>query len=652
MRTTLKRGIGRGAGVDGNGRAVLPPAALTPMTLYQQPARKRRTGLQLVGRILLWLLIAVLVVAAGLLGGAYLYFHEQVKAVQAHTPELIRAEKGLDVTQAGKPATALIIGYDHRAGPESSLPSRSDTIMLVRADPIDKTVSLLSFPRDLLVPIYCRPGQPITTDRINSAYERCPNHTRGTLETVKALTGLSVNYLITVNFRGFKQVVDKLGGVWIDVDRRYFNDNAGLTAGYNTYATINLQPGYQRLNGSDALDFVRYRHTDSDLYRVARQQAFVKAFKDQVSQSFSIKKIPKLVHAITSNVEVGQAGNRQISPHTIVSYALFLYGLPNGHFFQPKVDNLQQAGPFNAELQAPPGAVEQAVREFTNPDVEAPGKASAQALGTKFRSHAVKPSQISLVVLNGNGKFGSAANASAELARRHYRVVVPPDPHDRNVRSDYKHTVVFYDPQKKLAAAGARRVARLFSDAAIATIPPTLRSHQFRAMLIVVVGASFDGTFAPQSAVDQTPKKEPPAVVSNPGASVPLVRSVQRKVPFRLEYPLLLERTSSPSTLEPVRSYWIAKGYKAVRLIYSTNTIGDYWGIEETNWPDAPVLRQPNFKHRIKGREFDFYYSGPNLHMIVLREHGATYWVTNTLLDKLSNETMLAIAKSLRPLGK
>ena len=640
MRTTLKRGIGRGAGVDGNGRAVLPPSATTPMTLYRQPERKRRTGLQLVGRILLWLLIAVLVVAAGLLGGAYLYFHEQVKAVQAHTPEVIRAEKGLDVPQAGKPATALIVGYDHRAGQESNLPSRSDTIMLVRADPIDKTVSLLSFPRDLLVPIHC-PGQPVTVDRINSAYERCK--TRGTLETVKALTGLSVNYLVTVNFRGFKQVVDKLGGVWIDVDRRYFNDNGGQT--YNTYATINLQPGYQRLNGSDALDFVRYRHTDSDLYRVARQQAFVKAFKDQVSQSFSIKKVPKLVHAITSNVEVGQSGNRQISGKTILSYAFFLYGLPAGHFFQPKVENLQPAGPFNAELSAPPGTVEQAVRQFANPDVEAPGKATARALGTKFRSHALKPSRISLVVLNGNGRPGSGANASFELAKRHYRVIVPPDPKDRNApRYDYKHTIVFYDPQNKLAQQGARRVARLFSDAVIAALPATLRSHQFRAMLVVVVGA--------QGAVDQTPKKEPPAVVGNPSASLPLVRSVRRKVPFRLEYPTLLEKTSSPSSLEPVRSYWIANGHKAVRLVYSTNTVGDYWGIEETDWTDAPILQEPNFKHRIKGREFDFYYSGPNLHMIVLREHGATYWVENSLLDRLSNETMLAIAKSLRPLGK
>ena len=50
------------------------------------------------------------------------------------------------------------------------------------------------------------------------------------MQTVRDLTGLPINYLITVNFRGFKQIVNRLGGVWIDVDRRYFNDNAGLSA--------------------------------------------------------------------------------------------------------------------------------------------------------------------------------------------------------------------------------------------------------------------------------------------------------------------------------------------------------------------------------------------------------------------------------------
>ncbi len=77
---------------------------------------------------------------------------------------------------------------------------------------------------------------------------------------------------------------------------------------------------------------------------------------------------------------------------------------------------------------------------------------------------------------------------------------------------------------------------------------------------------------------------------------------------------------------------------------------GEYWGIEETNMPNPPVLADKSFQHNIKGREFQLYYSGSNLHMIVLRVHDKSYWVVNTLLDSLSNETMIAIAAGLKPL--
>ena len=72
----------------------------------------------------------------------------------------------------------------------------------------------------------------------------------------------------------------------MDVDRRYFNDNAGVSPEFG-YAKINLQPGYQRLTGGAALDYARYRHTDSDFHRVARQQLFVTAMKEQFGRSFS-----------------------------------------------------------------------------------------------------------------------------------------------------------------------------------------------------------------------------------------------------------------------------------------------------------------------------------------------------------------------------
>ena len=152
--------------------------------------------------------------------------------------------------------------------------ARSDTIMLLRADPQTDSVSMLSFPRDLVVPIHC-PGKAPFENRINEAYSTCGE--QGTVETVRRLTGLPINYLITVNFHGFKQLVANLGGVWMDVDRRYYNPEG------TGYAAIDVEPGYQKLNGQDSLDYVRYRHTDSDLYRLARQQLFVQAFKQAMT---------------------------------------------------------------------------------------------------------------------------------------------------------------------------------------------------------------------------------------------------------------------------------------------------------------------------------------------------------------------------------
>jgi hypothetical protein len=88
-----------------------------------------------------------------------------------------------------------------------------------------------------------------------------------------------------------------------------------------------------------------------------------------------------------------------------------------------------------------------------------------------------------------------------------------------------------------------------------------------------------------------------------------------------------------------------------LRVTFSTGQ-SEYWGVEETNWDQAPALAQASFTQRIRGREYSLYYSGPHLHMVVLRESGATYWVVNSVLDSLSNETMLAIARGLQPMPK
>src|SRR3954471_23710883 len=377
MRTTLKRGVGRGAAVNGNGHTVLPPDALSAISRYRQPPPPRRGRATVVGRILLWAALVLAMLAGGLLGGAYLFFHESVAATRARSKDVKTAQPSLDRLPSPHEATiALLLGYDHRAGEESALPSRSDTLMLLRADPQTNSVSMLSFPRDLLVEIHC-PGRAPVLDRINAAYSDCGSV--GTLETVKQLTGLPINYLITVNFRGFKQIVNRLGGVWIDVDRRYFNDNAGLSPTFG-YAKINLQPGYQKLTGGSALDYLRYRHTDSDLFRVARQQQFVKAMKYQLAHNFSLTKIPKIVGTLTKNIEVAAGGGGDVSGKTILSYAFFAYHLPPGHFFQTQIEGLTGY----ADLRTDSSNIAAAVQEWETPDVNAAGDATRVALGRKL----------------------------------------------------------------------------------------------------------------------------------------------------------------------------------------------------------------------------------------------------------------------------
>src|SRR5437868_971322 len=299
MRTTLKRGIGRGADLNGNGHAVLPPGVLTPIALYRQPPRAGRSiGRRLAG-FLFWVVVLVAMVAGGAAGGLYLYGHDFASATAPHSRALKRAAKRLDYAAPGKPAIALVLGTDHRYV-DGKAPGRSDTMMLIRTDPGSHTVSLLSFPRDMRVAIHC-PGRSVWYDKINAAYPTCGP--LGSLETIKELTHVPINYLISVNFLGFIQVVDKLGGVYMDVDRRYFNNHRGPTG----YAGINLEAGYQRLSGKQALDFVRYRHTDSDLFRVIRQQAFVRAAKEQLGR-YSKFHVSSLLGAIKRNVEVGRAG--------------------------------------------------------------------------------------------------------------------------------------------------------------------------------------------------------------------------------------------------------------------------------------------------------------------------------------------------------
>ena len=661
MRTTLKRGIGRGADLDGNGRAVLPPGALTPVTLYRQPPPPRPSLGAQIGKFFLWLFVTVLMLVVGLVGGFYLWAHESAAALRAHSLDAKRAQARLDpVPDPTHAAIALVIGYDHRAG-ERGLPSRSDTMMLIRAAPGTKSISLLSFPRDLIVPIWCpgrtasgaRNGRAVVYDhaRINTAYADCGSS--GALETVRHLTGLPINYLISVNFLGFIAVVNKLGGVWMDVDRRYYNKNVGTIE--TDYANIDLQPGYQRLSGKQALDFVRFRHTDSDIHRLARQQEFVTAARERIANSIGPTSLVRIVNTIAHHhyIEIGVGGGSQFDLSTVYSYAKFAHGLPPGHVFQVKLPGV--VCPPSGECETAQSNIQEGVQSFLNPDVEASTKATEVALGRKIKKkRTLPPASISLTVLNGNGRAGSASNGNYLLSQRGYHTVLPPGNQPANAPNwNYFHSKVYYDPARadtgKIAAA---QVAKLVGSADVEAMPKRIASLSNAALLVVVVGSTFHDRLAPV-ATPETPRRHPPYVRTDPAESRATLAKVKKRLPFRVELPTVLERSSSLDSgygETPVRVYTLG-GRPTVRLTYKTGAM-EYWGIQETDWDDAPALSDKSLTQRVGGRTFDLYYSGSHLHMVVLRDNGATYWVVNTLLDSLSNETMLAIARGLRPMAR
>jgi len=650
MKTTLKRGVGRAAHANGNGRSVLPPGVLTPVTHYRQPER-RRSVVGILGRVLFFLLAAVVSLGAGVTGGYWLEGEQTVVDIDRTSrkdPQIKKAADQLKIPLPGRPAIAMVVGQDFRKwAKDEEKGGRADTVMLMRADPVIGTLATVSFPRDLTVDIHC-PGRSSFPGPINSAYALCG--LEGTLETVKQLTGLPIHYLVTIDYRGFIQTVDKMGGVWLDVDRRYFNDNS---QGGPTYPPIDLQPGYQGVTGRQALSYVRYRHTDSDLYRIERQRLFMRALSERLSSAFKPSAFPKLTKIVRENVKIAKGGEQALEPGEFRAWAFFALKLPPGRIYQSKVEGLYGSGTEGDPLRTDSTNIQSAIEEFQSPDVQAGEKATAAALGQRPRLTGAKappPARTAVVVLNGNGVTGSAANASYVLGRRGYKTLPPPEGVLANAPKPWKFkTQVYFDPGQRGSKAAARQVANLFGSADLAgPMTPKLAPFANTAMLIVVVGQTFHGNLAPAPA-DRTPKRRPPNTTRNPSASLSQLRAVRRRVDFPLMVPSLIERSSSLHFENPVRVYAMKKGQRAVRMTFRTGA-QEYWGIQQTAWDDAPVLESKNVSRRFGNRDFDLYYDGSRLHMVVLRTEEASYWVVNTLRDTLSNETMLAIARGLRPL--
>jgi hypothetical protein len=116
--------------------------------------------------------------------------------------------------------------------------------------------------------------------------------------------------------------------------------------------------------------------------------------------------------------------------------------------------------------------------------------------------------------------------------------------------------------------------------------------------------------------------------------------------------PHKIAQYSQLSTAEGVRGFKPIGHQHEVVLTFEVGQTYKYWQIEESTWNSAPILQNPSYTFTKRGQKFQVYTTGGAIQMVALRTQGATYWVVNTILNELSNKTMLAIAESFRPLRR
>ncbi len=464
---------------------------------------------------------AFLVIFASAGATAVAAFHEVDKIVEGLElgPEL--KIKGLAQTDPGKPQTLLILGSDRRPknNVEGGSGARSDTIMLVRLDPSKDATALMSLPRDLKVEI---PGHG--TDKINAAYEL--GGPRLTVRTVKQLTGLPINHVVNVSFGGFWRAVNAVGCVYVDIDRRYFNDSA-------EYTYINVQPGYQRMCGRKALQYVRFRHEDNDLVRSARQQDFLRQAKQQVNYTDLIGKRDRLVRIFGKNTSTDGGLRSRSEVLRLLKLAVFSAGRP--------------------------------VREV------------------------------------------------------HFEGVIGPsfvEASDERVQKLVQEFLQVKDTPGSRGALKQRRVK-----------PKVKRRRQTADELGMEDATGFGRDQALQ------------AVQQGLGKSLPVL------------YPRL--RTSGSLYAGPPRVYRIranGKNYPAYRMVIERGLAGEYYGVQGTTWKDPPILGDASEERTIGGRTYELHYDGDRLRLVAWRTNKGAYWISNTLLQNLSEGQMMAIARSMRSL--
>ena len=425
MRTTLKRGIGRGAR-----RQRQRPSAVSRRRrsrrspCYRQPPRRPARSWRSVGRVLAWWLLALLVLVALGLGrrASTSAAPERRGASRPHSTEVkVAAEAASTSPLPGQPAIALVDRLRPARTATGVEPSRSDTMMLLRADPATKSISMLSFPRDLLV------DDPLPGER--RADLRRPDQHRlralraraASLETVKHLTGLPINYLITVNFRGFTQIVDQ-------ARRRLDRRRPPLLQRQRRHGGDELRrhrpparlPAAQRASRrSTSSASGTPTPTSTARAPAAVREGAQAAGRGELLGLSSCRGSSARSRRATSRSARRRGGDSRADD---LAYALFALR-PAARALLPGEDRPEPRSATTRAHASPSRRSRTPCSEFVEP-----GRRRAATRRPRSRS-AARPSgsaraaaeQATITVLNGNGVAGAAANAAYLLGQRGYR---------------------------------------------------------------------------------------------------------------------------------------------------------------------------------------------------------------------------------------
>jgi LCP family protein required for cell wall assembly len=363
--------------------------------------------------------------------------------------------------QGTDPINILLLGIDKRDD-EPIEGTRSDTMMLASIDPVARSATLVSLPRDMWVSIpgcSARGGCIGGMQRINVA------HAVGgadlAVQTVSRDFGLPIQYYARVDFRGFQQLVDAVGGVVIDVDWPV-KDDEFPTADYG-YQRIYFGPGPQLMSGEQALEYARSRHGTSDFARAGRQQKVIVGVRNRVLQLDMLARAPELLGIVQKSVST------DLKPVQMLALAKLVSQID-----RDRINSLVIDGNYVRPFVGSDGA------DLLDPNIPAIKRAILNAEKTAARPEL----KAKVEVLNGSGTAGLGQKAADLLTAQGFNVV--------NVaaaeRSDYRSSLVQVLGVDRDGAAQAVASVLKMSETAIVSGDPSANAS---ADIRIVVGQDF-----------------------------------------------------------------------------------------------------------------------------------------------------------------